>query len=147
MKKLLIPPVFVLLTLMLIVTFYFSCPSFNVIDFPYNLVGLLSAVYGFAIMSKVRDLFKKHNTTLEIKQSSSMITEGVFAKSRNPMYIGMFLLLLGFGVCSTNVLSILACFVFVLLVNGLVIPQEEKLMKEAFGHEYDAYKSKVRRWI
>jgi protein-S-isoprenylcysteine O-methyltransferase Ste14 len=63
------------------------------------------------------------------------------------MYIGMFFLLLGFGVCSTNVLSILACFVFVLLVNGLVIPQEEKLMKEAFGQEYMAYKSKVRRWI
>jgi protein-S-isoprenylcysteine O-methyltransferase Ste14 len=104
-------------------------------------------VYGFAIMSKVRDLFKKHNTTLEIKQSTSIITEGVFAKSRNPMYIGMFFLLLGFGVCSTNVLSIAACFIFVLLVNWLVIPQEEKLMKEAFGQEYIAYKSKVRRWI
>ncbi|HEY9125191.1 MAG TPA: isoprenylcysteine carboxylmethyltransferase family protein [Bacteroidales bacterium] len=147
MKKLLVPPVFVLLTLILTVTFYFCCPKFNVIDFPYNLAGLLSVALGFAIMSKTWDLFKKHNTTLEIKPSSAMITEGVFAKSRNPMYIGMFLLLLGFGICSTNMLSILACFVFVLLVNGLVIPQEEKLMKEAFGQEYDAYKSKVRRWI
>jgi protein-S-isoprenylcysteine O-methyltransferase Ste14 len=98
-------------------------------------------------MGKSRDLFKKHQTTLDFDKSSYLITEGVFSKTRNPMYIGMFLLLLGLGVCFLNIFSVLTAFVFLLLMQLVFIPREEKLMAEAFGKQYREYKSQVRRWV
>ena len=98
-------------------------------------------------MGKARELFKKHETTLEIKTSSSMITEGIFSKTRNPMYVGFFFLIIGISVCFMNFISMLCPFVFILFVNFTFIPIEEKIMVQQFGNEYLDYKSKVRRWL
>jgi|GEM_PF-4331134 len=88
MKRLFIPPVCVFISFLLIVSFYFLLPGYNLILFPFNLAGLLIAFFGFVIMGKARDLFRKHKTTLAIKRSSFLITEGIFSRSRNPMYAG-----------------------------------------------------------
>jgi len=98
-------------------------------------------------MGKARELFKKHETTLKIKTSSSMITEGVFSKTRNPMYVGFSLLLIGVSICFMNLFSMICPFVFILFMNVTFIPIEEKLMVQQFGNEYLDYKSKVRRWF
>ena len=98
-------------------------------------------------MGKARDLFKKHNTKLAIETSSSLVTEGPYSKTRNPMYIGMFLLLLGIAVCFANLLSMLTPLGFILAIHLIFIPKEEKLMHEAFGNQYLEYKGKVKRWI
>ena len=147
LKKICIPPVFVLLSLLLIVLFYFIIPKFNLIPFPFNLGGILIAFLGFSIMGKSRDLFRKHKTTLDIEKSSSLITEGIFARTRNPMYMGMFLLLLGFGICFRNLLSILVPFVFAASIRILFITAEERMLSETFGQHYLDYKKRVRRWI
>ncbi len=63
------------------------------------------------------------------------------------MYIGMFLLLLGFGICFRNIFSIAVPFVFLFIIAVYFIPLEEKLMKKAFGEEYIDYMKKVKRWI
>ncbi|MDD5571294.1 MAG: isoprenylcysteine carboxylmethyltransferase family protein [Bacteroidales bacterium] len=147
MKNIIIPPVFVFISLFLIVFFYFMIPEYNLIKFPLNLCGIIIAIIGFAIMGTTSSLFRKHNTTLTYKKSSYLITEGVFAKTRNPMYIGMFLLLLGIGVCFMNLFSILTSFGFILTIHLFCIPVEEKMMHDAFGQDYLDYKNKVRRWI
>jgi len=147
MKKLIIPPVFVLISIILIVLFYFVSPKFNLIAFPYNLSGILLSFIGFTIMGKSRDLFKKYKTNLDIKESSHLITEGVFSKTRNPMYIGMFLLLLGFAICFQNIFSIITPFGFLLIIRLIIFPKEERLMSNVFGQEYLDYKKKVGRWI
>jgi len=145
MKRLFIPPVFVLFSLLLIVLFYFIIPEYNLIPFPFNLGGILIAFPGFGMMGKSRDLFRKHNTTLSIKKSYCLITEGIFAKTRNPMYLGMFLLLLGIGICFRNLFSILVPFVFIALIRILFISAEERMLLETFGQEYLDYKHNVRR--
>jgi protein-S-isoprenylcysteine O-methyltransferase Ste14 len=147
MKKLVIPPVFVLLSIILIVLFYFILSEYNRIPFPVNLTGVFIAFAGFVIMGKSRDLFKKYNTTLDIKKSSFLIKEGLFAKTRNPMYIGMFLFLLGAGVSFRNVFSVITSFGFLLLIQCYFIPKEERLLSETFGEEFSDYKQKVRRWF
>ncbi|MFC2151468.1 methyltransferase family protein [Bacteroidota bacterium] len=147
MKKLIIPPVFVLICFLSIVLFYFLIPKYNLIPFPLNFIGLIISFLGFVIIGKSRDLFKKHNTTLDIKKSSHLITEGIFAKTRNPMYIGMFLLLFGIAVCFMNLFSVLAAIGFILIIQIIFIPTEEKLMYESFGEKYLEYKRKVSRWI
>ena len=122
MKKLFIPPVFVLFSLILIVMFYFFASGLNIIFFPFNLTGIIIAFGGFVLMDKARDLFKKYNTTLDFETTVHLIDEGVFSKSRNPMYVGMFLLLLGISVCFENIISICIPFVFIILVGIYFIP-------------------------
>ncbi len=147
MKRLIVPPLFVLLSLILIVLFFFLVPRLNIIPFPFNFAGLIISFGGFVLMGKARELFKKHNTNLAIEASSSLVTEGPYTKTRNPMYIGMFLLLLGIAVCFANLLSMLTPFGFILAIHLIFIPKEEKLMHEAFGAQYIEYKNKVKRWI
>lgn len=147
MKKLFIPPVILLLCFLLIVLFFFLTPEYNLVPFPFNLCGIIMAFIGFVIMGKSRDLFKKHQTTLDFEQSSTLITEGIFSKTRNPMYGGMFLLLLGIGICFMNIFSMAAAFLFLLIVQLVFIPKEEKSLSDTFGQQYLEYKKNVRRWI
>ncbi len=147
MKKLFIPPVFIFISLCLIVLFYFILPDYNLIPFPYNLLGILIAFSGFVISGKTRDLFDKYKTTLGFDKSTYLITEGVFSRTRNPMYIGMFLFLFGISICFMNIFSILTSIVFILSVRVCFIPIEEKLLSEEYGSEYEIYKQKVKRWI
>jgi len=98
-------------------------------------------------MRSSRDLFRKHQTTLAIESSSSIITEGLFSKTRNPMYVGMSILILdkrGVGVSSVSSTS---SFLFLLLIRIIFIAKEERMMQDTFGDEYLEYKKKVRRWM
>jgi protein-S-isoprenylcysteine O-methyltransferase Ste14 len=147
MKKLFIPPVFVLISLILIIGFCFFLSEYNIIPFPFNFAGILIALPGFALMGKSRDLFKKRQTTLFIEKSASLVTEGVFSKTRNPMYIGMTLLLFGISICFMNIFSMIVPFVFIITIRFTFVPIEEKMMLETFGEEYLDYKAKVRRWF
>jgi len=130
MKKLFIPPVLVLFSLILVIVFYFLLPELNVVPFPINLTGLIIAFAGFSIMGKARDLFKKYKTTLDFETSAHLIDESIFSKSRNPMYAGMFLLLLGIAVCFGNIISVCVPFVFILVVRIFFIPLEERIMEK-----------------
>lgn len=147
MNKLFIPPALIVYSIILMVLSFFFLPDYNLIKFPFDLAGLLISFPGFIIMGKTNDSFKKHNTTTAIKESSHLINEGVFAKSRNPMYLGMFLLLLGFSILSTNIIAIATPFLFITIIRIAIIPKEEKLMHTVFGDEYLEYKKKVRRFI
>jgi protein-S-isoprenylcysteine O-methyltransferase Ste14 len=147
MNRLIIPPVFVLIALVLIVLFYFLFPTYNMIPFPFNLAGILVAFAGITIMGKSRDLFRKYQTTRDFKRSSYLITEGVFARTRNPMYLGMFLLLSGIVICFGNLVSILSTIFFIVAIHFIFVKKEEKMMQETFGEQYAAYKNKVKRWL
>jgi len=147
MKKLYIPPTLIAYSILIMIILHFFVPQFNLIGFPYNLMGILIAFSGFILMGKSRDLFRKHQTTLKIEKSNHMINEGVFSKTRNPMYMGMTILIFGFSFFSTNVLAFFLPFFFMTIVRLIFIKREEQLMFETFGNDYLEYKKKVRRWI
>ena len=147
MKKLLIPPFFILICILLTILCCITLPKYNLFLFPYNIVGVIILLAGFSIMGKTHSYFKKYKTTLFLKQSNYLITEGIFSKTRNPMYIGMSLVLLGISVCSGNLISLISPVLFIILVSILIIPKEEKMLEEVFGKEYQRYKLNVKRWI
>jgi len=147
MKNLYIPPTLITYCILIMITLYFFVPQFNLIGFPYNLIGILIAFSGFVLMGKARDLFKKHQTTLKIEKSNNMINEGVFSKTMNPMYMGMMILMFGFSIFSTNVIALFLPFIFMTIVRLIFIIKEEQLMFETFGEDYLEYKKNVRRWI
>ncbi|MGW1453592.1 methyltransferase family protein [Salegentibacter agarivorans] len=76
-----------------------------------------------------------------------MVTNGLFKFSRNPIYLGFLISLLGVWILLGTVLPILGCLLFILIINYWYISYEENEMEKQFGAEYREYKSRVNRWI
>jgi len=94
--------------------------------------------------------FAKLKTTvnpLEPQKSTSLSTGGVYRITRNPMYLGLAIILLGWCIHLGNPLNLLCIAGFILLLTQLQIKPEEAALRKLFGEEYEAYCSRVRRWI
>ncbi|HEY8518770.1 MAG TPA: isoprenylcysteine carboxylmethyltransferase family protein [Gammaproteobacteria bacterium] len=87
----------------------------------------------------------------EIMPSSTVhpkfVTSGPFRWSRNPMYLGSIGIAVGAALIGGTWLLWLVPVVLFLLQNFVIIPFEERSMRQTFGAEYDAYCARVRRWI
>ncbi len=79
--------------------------------------------------------------------ASSLVSSGVYRFTRNPMYLGLSVTLLGWAMFLSNPLALLAVPLFVLYINRFQIDPEERVLSSLFGAEYAAYKEKVRRWL
>ena len=94
--------------------------------------------------------FKGANTTMDPKhpdQASTLISSGIYRYSRNPMYLGVLFMLVGWGFYLANLLSILCVLIFVGYITRFQIIPEERLLQEKFGSEFLSYKRRVRRWL
>jgi len=79
--------------------------------------------------------------------NSKLVTSGIYRISRNPMYLGFLIALIGIAVYLTNLFSLLLCGVFVMYMNRFQIRPEERALKSLFGKEYINYKIRTRRWL
>ena len=109
-------------------------------------IALLAVGVIFAVWAQW--IFRKEHTTTDPNQTSAqLITWGPYRFSRNPMYVGLFLIFIGLSGIFTLVWSIICqLFVFYYL-NWIVIPFEEAQLQRTFGNSYEQYCKKVRRWI
>ncbi|WP_323750408.1 isoprenylcysteine carboxylmethyltransferase family protein [Marinobacter sp.] len=114
------------------------------------LVALFLASTGVAFALLGVWEFRSAGTTVDPRapdQSANLVTSGVYRISRNPMYVGFMLLLIGWGVFLGNIASFLLLPVFVMYMNRFQIAPEERYMREKFGEEYRHYEAAVRRWV
>jgi protein-S-isoprenylcysteine O-methyltransferase Ste14 len=79
--------------------------------------------------------------------TSSIVTSGIYRRSRNPMYVGALLALAGWAVFLSNALPFVFLPVFVMYMNRFQILPEERALSAKFGAEYETYKRVVRRWL
>ena len=94
--------------------------------------------------------FRRHRTTvnpLALDKSASLVSAGIYRVSRNPMYLGLLVALIGWGVYLANAAVLLWLPVFVLYMNRFQIRPEERSLSRLFGTEFDSYAKTVRRWI
>lgn len=111
-------------------------------------LGGVLVVLGFSVMMWARILFTFRNTTLFVgKPSSHLVCEGPFRFSRNPMYVGVIVSLLGVALWVGTVPMYVALFFTFLVLNFFHIPREEQMLRESFGERYLAYSKEVRRWL
>lgn len=111
-------------------------------------VGLGVIGVGSSIMGVIQ--FKKAQTTANpqaLEQVSSLVTDGVYRYSRNPMYVGLVLVLLGWALYLSHYLAFVLLPIFILYMTRFQIQPEEQMMKQKFGKKYQVYISRVRRWI
>lgn len=114
------------------------------------LVALALASTGVAFVLLGVLAFRSVGTTVDPRvpeQSASLVVRGVYRISRNPMYVGFMLMLIGWAVFLGNVAGFLLLPVFVIYMNRFQIVPEERYMREKFGEEYRHYEEEVRRWV
>ena len=94
--------------------------------------------------------FRRHHTTvnpLKPQAASALVSTGVYAFTRNPMYLGMLVVLVAWGLYLSNLAAAVLVPLFVPCLNRLQILPEERVLRAKFGAAFDAYAARVRRWI
>jgi protein-S-isoprenylcysteine O-methyltransferase Ste14 len=114
----------------------------------WYLSGLVPIAFGLFLAVQGSRLFAKAGTNLiPFSESSALVTGGVFSLTRNPMYAGMVLALVGVALLLNGLWAWLVMVPFVAIIRFYFIRHEEQLMGETFGEDYLSYKAVVRRWI
>ena len=94
--------------------------------------------------------FHRAGTTvnpLQPENSSTLVVDGVYRYTRNPMYLALLMLLFAWGIALSNPYSMLAAWTFIPYMNRFQIRPEERAMTQRFGAEFLRYAARVRRWI
>ncbi len=113
-------------------------------------LSIISFIVGISVLVTAIISFKNHETTvnpISVEKASSLVVTGIFKYSRNPMYLGMVLILLSISFKFNLVGGIVLTMLFAGYITKFQIIPEEIVMNKLFGDEFEKYKNKTRRWI
>ena len=125
-------------------------PGFNFVLPRREFLALSLAIAGAMIIVLGVVSFRRAKTTInpmKPESSSSLVISGIYKLSRNPMYLGFLLVLVGWAVFLSNALAFVFVAAFIFYMNRFQIEPEEKTLAGKFGQEFLDYKSRVRRWL
>jgi protein-S-isoprenylcysteine O-methyltransferase Ste14 len=108
------------------------------------------ALAGFLLAAPAILAFRRARTTvhpMDPGKTTSLVVGGVYRFTRNPMYLGLALLLAGWGLYLANALAFLLLPAFVAYIGRFQIAPEERALAAKFGPDYDAYRARARRWL
>ena len=127
-----------------------AAPAFG-FAFPAHFISAMGVVViGIAIAGMGVFSFSRAKTTvnpMKPDSSSTLVVSGIYRLTRNPMYLGILLLLIGWGIFLSNALAFLVLPGFILYMNRFQIEPEERALTRLFGQAFVTYRSQVRRWI
>lgn len=113
-------------------------------------VGAVIAAAGVGVAYLGTQVFTDAETTVDPthpEDATVLVTEGIFGYTRNPMYLGMALVLIGHAVHRRQLRALLPVGAFVGVIDGWQIAREEEALRVRFGEAYDDYVDQVRRWV
>ena len=138
-------------TLICGIAIYFSKTFFNqFFSYNNNIISLFLMILGLTIFLSAVKSFRRQKTTvnpLDPKQASSLVTSGIFKFSRNPMYLGMLIILLSMAFKFNLIGGMITSIFFYIFITKFQIIPEEAAMDELFGNEFIDYCKKTKRWI
>ena len=116
----------------------FSCPGF----------GVAASIAGFGVMMWAWNEFRRQKNPVHPTATAvTLVRSGPFRFSRNPMYLGMELMLLAPFLCSGSLFFFLPPAFFFGIIHLIFIPYEEERMEHTFKEDYDVYRAQVRKWL
>lgn len=145
-----IPPLLVgVMTGALVVGVDVATPALRY-PFPGSLASAaVVALLGFGlVVAGVRACLRHQTTVNPLKPgaASSLVETGIYGRTRNPMYLGVTLVLLALGIWRAHPLALLIGMTFPLYIGRFQIPPEERALRDLFGTAYDEFRSRVPRW-
>ena len=130
---------------------YFSRPLFPKYNYiSIDIIATSFLLLGIIILITAVLSFKRQSTTispLQPEKASYLVVSGIFKYSRNPMYLGMLLILISMTIKFNFVGGILIIFGFITFITKFQIIPEEIALERLFGKEFTRYKKKTKRWI
>ena len=143
-----LPPQIALIYLVIAFVLNLFIKSPVVFNYNHELLGLWTSVMGVLILLWAWGLFKKSQTAVRPTQRPrKIVTAGPFEWTRNPMYLGIVLILAGIACYAGSLVMFIAPGAFFITINAVYVPYEEKVLAAVFGEEYAQYKQRVRRWL
>lgn len=125
-------------------------PAFNFqIPWDIPIFPVLAFIGGVIAISGIATFRHSKTTVNPMKpgDATSLVTSGVYRITRNPMYLGLLFLLLGWGMSLSNVLAFIPVPFYVIYMTRFQIIPEERALLKVFGDAYAEYCKKVRRWL
>ena len=142
------PPTWMLIAIVAMLILNFLVPVAKIVPPLWNLIGLVFLGSGLILNLIADKAFHQIGTTVKpFQESSGLVTDGVFQISRNPMYLGMMLILIGIALLLRSLSPFLIILPFVIFLDRTYIRVEEHMLAEKFATEWQAYKAKTRRWL
>jgi len=111
-------------------------------------IGLVIVILGIFIVILAKRSFNRVETNIEPwKPTTHIISTGIYAHSRNPIYSAFCLIPIGLGIFLNNFWILISFIPSAFLVYYIAIKKEEVYLGKKFGEEYHHYKNQVRRWL
>ncbi len=147
-RRTIYPPVWLLLAIIVIFICNEFYPGARFTSLAWQLVGGALILVGLYLLVSANGLFMRAGTeVIPFRPVSSLVTTGVYRRTRNPMYLGMVAVLLGLAITVGAATAMLVPPVFVAIIEWRFIRPEEAMLREAFPGEYPQYCARVRRWL
>jgi protein-S-isoprenylcysteine O-methyltransferase Ste14 len=143
-----LPPVYLLATVAASVALHFALPLAVLVPAPLHLAGGVLVAAGLGITLWAAGLFRAAATpVVPFTQSTALVTGGIYQWTRNPMYLGMVVALLGLAVLLGTLGAFIPIPFFVWQIRRKFVLPEEAFLEGLFGGGYLEYKARVRRWL
>ena len=143
-----VPPLWMGLAIVAMGLIWYGVPGYQVLVPPHSYLGGVLFAGAFALVVWGKRQFDRVGTPVRpFTKTTAIVSSGPFRFSRNPMYLGMVLGLIGIGLLLGKVAPFVVVPLFVMWIRARFIRHEEQLMEDRFGDDYLAYKARVRRWI
>lgn len=147
-KRKIVPPVWLLATLLASAVLHHWLPLRQLVPAPWSYAGALLIVLGLVLTGPAIAAFRRARTPIvPFERSTALVTSGPFRFTRNPMYSGMVLLLLGVATLLGSLGAYLPIPLFIAIIQKNFIEGEERFLTGIFGEQYLAYRQRVRRWF
>jgi protein-S-isoprenylcysteine O-methyltransferase Ste14 len=147
-KRIIYPPVWLAFGLVVVFALNEYAPGPRFTSLTFQVIGGVVIVVGLVLLVIAGGLFRRAGTDLiPFRNVSALVTDGVYRYTRNPMYLGMALVLLGCALTVGAAYALIVPVVFAVIIEVRFIRPEEAMLHELFPVEFPAYCTRVRRWI
>jgi protein-S-isoprenylcysteine O-methyltransferase Ste14 len=141
------PPILAGALLLITLILHFMLPEERIVGW-HHLIGLILTVAGIGLSSFAAALFQARETTRKpYGEPSAFVVQPPYTWTRNPMYLGLTIALLGLAIFFDSTVMLLAPAAFFVVIDKMLIPREEETMERLFSQQYVDYKDRVRRWL
>ena len=142
------PLTYLLISIFAMIALHFLFPLMIIIPPVWNLLGIIPLAIGITINLMADKVFHVADTPVcPFKESSTLVTKGIYGISRNPMYLGFILILLGIAVPIRSLTPYAVIVAFAILMDKAFISIEEQRLAGTFGAQWINYKKSTGRWL
>jgi protein-S-isoprenylcysteine O-methyltransferase Ste14 len=142
------PPLYFLAGLIIMILLNSFAPIARWLYYPWRCIGIIFIVAGVFLSVGSAILFRRLGTNpIPGTRATLIVTKGAFRYTRNPMYLGLTITLIGTSILLGTISPLLVIPIFFIILHTQFVLREEKWMEEWLGQPYLDYKSKTPRWL